>query len=106
MIIPAFTLAALNDRWDSGALRVGARCWMVFQVTGTFSLTITFSGTVDGVTWVPVMVLRTLTGTEAVFTTVPNVVLMNATGFTQVRLQVTAYTSGAATVQPSIAYGG
>lgn len=73
------------------ALTAGA----AWQITGTFSGTVTFEGSVDGTNFVtlavvPVGTTRTLTGTA----TAAGVWQMNTTGFTLVRARVSTYTSG------------
>jgi len=66
-----------------------------WQLTGTFSGTVTFEGTVDGTTWVAVAVVpvggtRTLTTTA----TAAGVWQMNVAGFASARARVSTYTSG------------
>ncbi|MFQ5592513.1 MAG: hypothetical protein ACE5HE_15255, partial [Phycisphaerae bacterium] len=72
-----------------------------FQVTGTFSATITWEGTVDGSNWAAVALAqlgdtsrtRTLTST-----TTGLLLLEEAGGLRGVRARVSAYTSGTVTV--------
>ncbi len=66
-----------------------------WQITGTFTGTVTFEATVDGTNWVaasvvPVGATRTLTTTA----TAAGVWQMNTTGFAYVRVRCSAFTSG------------
>lgn len=106
IVCPPIVLAALNDEWFSPEIREGVKCWLVFQVVGTFVATLSFHGTMDGTTWVPVAGARLGSAGTAVFTTVQNVVRINATGLKSIRLRLTAYTSGSMTIVPAIAYLG
>lgn len=74
------------------------------QVTGTFSATITWEGTL-GVsstqsdnTWVSVPAENVATGMTATTATTTGVYRINAAGFSQIRARISAYTSGTVTV--------
>jgi len=71
---------------------VNSETW---QITGTFSGTVTFEGTVDGTNWVataviPVGSTRTLTTTA----TAAGIWVQSTVGLTAVRARCSAYTSG------------
>jgi len=68
------------------------------QITGTFTATVTFEGTIDGSTWVSVLARNVADGTTSATATAPAVFQVPAAGLAQVRARVSAYTSGAITV--------
>lgn len=68
------------------------------QVTGTFVGTVTWEVTVDGSTWVGILLAPPSTGTGALTATAPGVFTASVAGLTQFRARVSAYTSGAITV--------
>jgi hypothetical protein len=70
----------------------------VFQVTGTFSGTVTFEGSVDGTNWVAIQVTKLVDGTSVTNTTVVGNFRWSSTGLTVLRARVSAWTSGSITV--------
>lgn len=71
-----------------------------FQITGTWSATITFESTVDDSTWVAVSATNRASGASATTTTSNGIYNLSATGVRSVRARVSAYTSGTAVVTP------
>ena len=66
------------------------------QLTGTFSATAVFEGTIDGVTWVSwAMNAAATPGTLVTSATAAGLFQGSCLGFTQVRARCTVYASGA-----------
>lgn len=70
-----------------------------FQVTGTFSATITFEVTFDGSTWVEVMATNLSDDTRATTATAAGAYSVLLNGALQCRARISAYTSGSVTVK-------
>lgn len=70
----------------------------VFQVSGTFSGTVTFEGSVDGTNWIVIQVTNLNDGNAGTTTTAAGVFRWSSTGLTVLRARVSAYTSGNITV--------
>lgn len=68
-----------------------------FQVTGTFSATVNFEGTLDGNNWQPLPVLNGL-GVMVTSTTSPGIYRADIAGLKQVRARVSGFSSGGVTV--------
>ena len=72
-----------------------------FQVTGTFTATITFEATVNGVDWVT-YALNDISTTTRVHSTTQNstgiYIADDAAGLAAIRARISAYTNGAVTV--------
>lgn len=68
------------------------------QVTGTFSGTITFEGTVDGTNWVALSVTNASSGVAATTTTTTGIFIATVAGLDQIRCRISTYTSGSITV--------
>lgn len=64
------------------------------QVTGTWSATITFQGTVDGTNYVSVQAVNPADGSVQTTTTANGVFIVPCAGLQAVRTNITAYTSG------------
>jgi len=76
--------------------------WVAFQVSGTFSATLTFEASTDGQNWVAWPAIADGSGTTqrayVATATVAGIWQMNVAGFTYARVRCSAYTSGAAVV--------
>jgi hypothetical protein len=71
---------------------VGAIAW---QVTGTFTATVTFEVTVDGTNWVAAAVVPpAATPTRTTTATAAGIWQMNVSGYLSARARCSAYTSG------------
>ncbi len=96
------TLGALNAVVELGDGSPSRASFMAVQVTGTFSATLTFQGTVDGTNWVALSALpfgSLYDSTTAVTTaTAAGLFRLDTAGLAGVRVKATAYTSGTATV--------
>jgi hypothetical protein len=68
------------------------------QVSGTFSATVTFEGTVDGTNWVGVPATNRNDGAAATTATAAGLFLVNCSGLQQLRARVSSYASGSVTV--------
>jgi hypothetical protein len=66
-------------------------------VSGTFTATVTFEGTLDGTNWFAVPAVKS-DGTQANNTTAPGVFQASVRGLKSFRAHCTAYTSGTAAV--------
>jgi len=67
------------------------------QVSGTFSATISFEGSVDGINYVPLLVLDQ-TGSPVTSTTAPGIYRVDCAGLKAMRTPITNRVSGAVTV--------
>ena len=68
------------------------------QLSGTWVGTVTFEGTVDGTTWNNVNAVAATTSTPQPTTTVNGLYRLTPGGLSQIRANMTAYTSGSVTV--------
>lgn len=75
-----------------------------FQITGTFSGTITFRATTDAVTYADVLATKLSTGNQATTTTSTGQYAVSNTGWTHVRACMTTYASGGANVNLTRGY--
>lgn len=80
----------LGDGSDSVASTIA------IQISGTFSATLTFQATVDGTNYVAILATDATAGSTATTATAPAIVRIDATGFKDVQVNCTAYTSGTA----------
>src|SRR6266568_4094352 len=67
-------------------------------VAGTFSLTLTFEASVDGLSWAGVDALKLSDGTLVATTTATGLFAFTNTGLAAVRVRCSAFTSGAANI--------
>lgn len=79
---------------------------LLIQVTGTWSATLTFEGSVDGTTFVDVPATNVTTSSAGTTTTANGVFSISGSGWQFVRLRATAYSSGTAVVTISAGPGG
>ena len=90
------SLAALNA---TAALTItSGYSAAVIQITGTWVGTITFEGTADGTNWVSINAVVAGSSTPGPTTTVNGIVRLTPAGMTQVRANMTLYTSGTAVI--------
>jgi hypothetical protein len=77
--------------------KAGAAAW---QISGTFSATLQFEGTVDGTNWAPLVAVipTTVASGWATSATVPGIWQANLAGFAFVRVRCSSYTSGSISV--------
>lgn len=68
---------------------------LTIQLAGTFTLTVTWQGTVDGTNWSSIVAtdLSSATGTAASTATAPGLYRIDTTGLFSVRPNITAFTS-------------
>lgn len=71
---------------------------VAFQVTGTFTATITFEASVDGTNYVAVPATNLVSGAKATTATAAGIYLVHAPGVRYTRARVSAYTDGAVVV--------
>lgn len=78
------------------------------QITGTWAGTITFEGSLDGTTWNPINAVSASTSTPQTTTTVNGLYRITPAGLQQIRVNMSAFTSGSATVllRGSVGTGG
>jgi hypothetical protein len=79
---------------------------LLVQVTGTWSATLTFEGSVDGSTFVSLNATNVATSAGSTTTTANGVFAVSSSGLRFFRLRATAYTSGTAVVTISAGPGG
>lgn len=91
---------SLAANTESGTISVpGARFGrLVFQVTGTWVGTLTFSGSVDGTNFSTLAGTLGSTGGTASSTAANDLVIFSTAGLSQIRIAFTAFTSGTASV--------
>lgn len=76
------------------ALDCGGLSVVGVQISGTFSGTVTFEGSMDGTTWAAVLSRKVVDGTSVTTATAPGLYQAPVAGLTQFRVRVSAYTSG------------
>jgi hypothetical protein len=79
-------------------LDVAGRARLGVQVSGTFVGTVTFEVTIDGVNWAALTVTPAAGGAAVTTATAPGLFSGVVSGFSRFRARVSAYTSGAITV--------
>ncbi len=78
---------------------------LTFGITGTFSGTLTFQGTIDGTTWVTLQVTNLASGATPVTTaTSTGQFALSNTGLVSVRVAGTSWTSGTAVINATRGY--
>jgi hypothetical protein len=103
---PSTTSGSLTAQWDgTGTAPAGSQVTLLagdegtvsLQITGTFSLTTIFEGTVDNATWRTIHANNIVADTLVTGATATGIFLFPA-GLTGVRIRCSAYTSGTAAV--------
>ncbi|HLP40980.1 MAG TPA: hypothetical protein VK465_05695, partial [Fibrobacteria bacterium] len=89
------SLAAANAESRYGGDGAGT---VGFQLSGTWSATITFEATINGVTWTSVYAYNRASGTGATTATSNGTYVVSTAGVRYVRARVSAYTSGTVAV--------
>ncbi len=92
---PDRQLTAAEDTVTLSCLGMGG---CAFQVTDTYSGTITFEGTVDGGIWAALLVVPIGTTAGATTTTSTGIFRGSCVGLLEVRARMSSYSSGAARV--------
>jgi len=83
---------------DGAPFNVMGWATTIFQVTGTFTGTITFEATIDGTNWEPIQVANKADGAVATTATTTGLYETSTAGLGDVRARISAYTSGNITV--------
>lgn len=96
------TIGALNA---TVAVNTQGCAAVSFNISGTWSATLTLQATLDGTTWFTITGQDAQTGLALTTTTANKVVVAECASFAQVRLIATAYTSGSAAVAYDAAIG-
>lgn len=68
------------------------------QVSGTFTGTVTFEATINGSTWVAILVTNLTTGATATNTAAAGIFRASCAGLAEIRARISAYTNGSITV--------
>lgn len=89
------TIAALNDAVVMPTLNVGT---VGFQLTGTWSGTVSFEGSIDGQNWIAVDADPVPSGAAVTSASANGIFQIPCSGVTQVRARLSAVTSGGVTV--------
>lgn len=84
-------LDAADEVIQMNARGLGA---IAVQLTGTWAGTVTFEGTIDGVTWVALNLVPTNSSTAASTATTTGIWMGNVAGLEAVRARFSAVTSG------------
>jgi len=90
--------SAATATGNGSAMNVAGLGLVGVQLTGTFSATVTFEGTIDGSNWVSLLARLVTDGTTSATATAAGIYQVPAAGLAQVRARVSAYTSGSVTV--------
>ena len=92
-------LAAVGSQKASDPFNVAGLTYVCFQlvVSGGASLTVTFEATADGTNWVSLLVTPTTSATAVTTATASGVFTAHVAGLLQVRLNVSAWSSGTVT---------
>ena len=85
------TITALNGTVQ---IDVGGYGSVAIQITGTWTATVTFQGTVDGTNWETLQVVPLASGTAVTSTTINGAWLVAAGGMNLIRCEATLFTSG------------
>lgn len=86
-------------------LDVTGLAWVVVQVVGITTATITWEATIDGSTWAGVRATPLATGTAAATATADGLYQLDVRGLAQIRARISAWTSGTITAT-ALAEGG
>lgn len=87
--------AAIGNGTDIGVVNLGT---VAMQVTGTFSATITWEGTIDGTNWVSVYAVKAGTGALATTATTTGIYYIRTAALKRVRARISGWVSGTVTV--------
>lgn len=90
-------LAALNDELVV-EVDVGKSEALLVQITGTFTATHQFEGSVDGTNFVAIRATDQNSGTAATTATTAGIFKLDPAGYSKVKVKRSAHTSGTATV--------
>lgn len=90
---------ACTDGTDCARFALGSNPSLTISVTNTFTGTLTFEATPDGVNWFTTSLANASTGALATTTTTTGVFTFTNLGYLQIRARATAWTSGTATVR-------
>lgn len=101
---PGWVRGETESHTATGSTSVGCLgCGSIgFQVTGTWTATITFESTLNGSTWVAVPAYNQADGSSATTTTGNGIFLINGAVHQNVRARVSAYTSGTINIMPAV----
>lgn len=92
------TATGVGTAIDCNSTETGAKTVVGMQVTGITTATITFQGTIDGTNWEAVQVTNLNDGSEGTTATADGLYRLTCIGLTQVRANITAWTTGTITV--------
>lgn len=73
---------------------MGGYAVAAIQLSGTFTATVTFEGTVDGSNWIAMLFENITTGASATTASATGIYRATVLGLLQVRARVSAYTNG------------
>jgi hypothetical protein len=100
-----FTLQNAADATGNGEALVltdahrGAESRFTLQITGTFTGTVTFEGTVDGTNWQAVGLINYADDAADLTATAAGIFYLNCAGLLKFRARVSAYSDGNITVK-------
>lgn len=91
---------------DAVTMRLGhGDAAVAFQLSGTFSATVTFEGTLDGSNWEALEAEDAGSGTQATTATAAGIYLVPTAGLEQVRARCSTYVSGTVEVDATASGG-
>jgi len=99
------TLGAVNDVTEELSASDAVTGHVGFQITGTFTATITFEGTINGTDWQTVAATKREDLTAAPTATAPGLFVVDMAGLLKTRARMSAWTSGAALVNKQVNIG-
>ncbi len=88
-------LSGANTLGAEGIVELEGRYkFLTVQVSGTFTATVSFEGTVDGTNWAAVQGKNLASGSAASSATAAGIFVFEVPGLAKFRARVSAYTSG------------
>ncbi len=96
--------ACVTSRAACAIFDVNTSTSAAFNVSGTWTGTLTFEGTADGGNWNTILVTKAIDGTTATTTTANGTFIVSNGGFLQIRARATAAVTGNATVSATRGY--
>lgn len=90
--------SAAGGTGNGTALDCAGLEYIVFQIAGITTATVTWEVSIDGSNWVAVMATNQTSGAAATTATADGLYGMNCAGYAQLRARISAFTSGTITI--------
>lgn len=95
----AFLQQNATANGDGEPLAAGGYAVATAHVRGTFSATVNWEGSLDGVNWAPILATNLSDGTETTTATASGLYRINLFGILFLRARISNYASGSITIQ-------